>query len=87
MHIVIAGVKSAQVLFKVGFPLRAVGVRIDGGAQIVQLHFSPVADVNASDPYRGIQKQKRNEHDDSDHKETGKEGDLAPLVAKWPAQP
>ena len=85
--IVIAGIEGAQVLLEVGFPLGAVGVRIDGGAQVVQLHFGAVADVDAGDPHRGVQKQERDEHDDPDHKEAGEESDLAPLVAKRPAQP
>ena len=86
-RIVIAGIEGAQVLLEVGLPLGAVGVCIDGGAQVVQLHFSAVADVDAGDPHRGVQKQERDEHDDSDHKEAGEESDLAPLVAKRPAQP
>ena len=50
-RVVTAGIEGAQVLFKVSFPLGAVSVRIDGGAQVVQLHFSAVSDVDASDPH------------------------------------
>lgn len=85
-RIIIAGIEGAQVLLEVGFPLGAVGVRIDGGAQVVQLHFGAVADVDAGDPHRGVQEQERDEHDDPDYKEAGKESNLAPLVAKRPAQ-
>ena len=86
-RIVIAGIEGAQVFLEVGFSLGAVGVRIDGGAQVVQLHFGAVADVDAGDPHRGVQEQERDEHDDPDYKKAGKESDLAPLVAKRPAQP
>ena len=86
-RIVIAGIEGAQVFLEVGFSLGAVGVRIDGGAQVVQLHFGAVADVDAGDPHRGVQEQERDEHDDPDYKKAGKESDLASLVAKRPAQP
>lgn len=86
-RIVIAGIEGAQVLLEVGFPLGAVGVRIDGGAQVVQLHFGAVADVDTGDPHRCVQEQERDEHDDPDYKEAGKESDLASLIAKRPAQP
>ena len=86
-RVVTAGIEGAQVLFKVSFPLGAVSVRINGGAQIVQLHFSAVSDVDASDPHRGIQQKKGNEHHYADHKKAGEESDLTPLVAEWPSQP
>ena len=47
-----SGVKVCTVI---GFPLGAVSICVDGGAQIVQLHFSPVADVDASNSHRSIQ--------------------------------
>lgn len=86
-RVVTAGIEGAQVLFKVSFPLGAVSVRIDGGAQIVQLHFSAVSDVDAIDPHRGIQQKKGNEHHYADHKKAGEESDFTPLVAEWPSQP
>ena len=86
-RVVTAGIEGAQVLFKVSFPLGAVSVRIDGGAQIVQLHFSAVSDVDAIDPHRGIQQKKGNEHHYADHKKAGEESDFTPFVAEWPSQP
>ena len=40
-------VKCLQIFAKIAFPLGAVGIRIDGCAQVVQLHLRAVADIDA----------------------------------------
>ena len=78
--IVSAGVEGIQVFAEVGLPLGTVGVRIDAGAQIVQLHLCAIADVDAGDTDGGIQQQEGDQHHDPHHKKTGKDRNIPTVI-------
>ncbi len=85
MGIVGAGVKSIQVFAEIGFPLGTVGIRIDAGAQVVQLHLGAVADVDAGNPDGGVEQQESYQHNDTHHKETGENGNIPAVIPQFPA--
>ena len=78
--IIAAGVEGIQVFAEIGLPLGTVGVRIDAGAQVVQLHLCAIADVDAGDADGGIQQQEGNQHHDPHHKKAGKDRNIPAVI-------
>lgn len=78
--IAVAGIEGVQVFAEVGLPLGAEGVRIDAGAQVVQLHLCAVPDVDAGGADGGVQQQEGDYHHYTYDKKAGVDGDVASLV-------
>ncbi len=58
-----AQVQVGHVGAEVGLPLGMEGVRIDAGADVVQLHLCGIADVHAVDLHGSVQEQERHQRD------------------------
>lgn len=85
LHIIGTGVKRIQVFAEIGFPLGAVGIRVNAGAQVVQLHLGAVSDVDAGDPDGGVEQQESHQHGYAHHEETGKDGNIPAVIPQFPA--
>lgn len=85
LYIVGAGVKRTQILAEICFSLGAVSIRIDAGAQIVQLHLGAVPDIDAGDPDGGVEQQESYQHNDTHYKETGENRNITAVIPQFPA--
>ncbi len=75
-----AQVQVGHIGAEVRFPLGVEGVRIDAGADVVQLHLGRVADVHAVDLHGSVQEQERHQRDGRQDDEEREEGHVPAFV-------
>ena len=78
-----AQVQVSHVGAKVCLPLGMEGIRIDAGADIVQLHLGRIADVHAVDLDGSEQQHEGQDHVDGKDDEDGEEGHVPAFVPEY----
>ena len=78
-----AQVQVSHVGVKVCLPLGMEGIRIDAGADIVQLHLCRIADVHAVDLDGSEQQHESQDHVDGKDDEDGEKGHVPAFILKY----
>lgn len=77
-----ADMQIGHIRIQIRLPLGVIGIRVDPGADIIQLHLCRIPDIDAVDRDGREQQQKGENHVDCEDDENSKEGEVTALVSQ-----